>query len=57
MSKFDMPFLCGGYTQEDWNILNGAELDVEFRDDYCATPSERYNYVTWATKPAWAWAK
>lgn len=57
MNKFVMPFLCGGYTQEDWDILNGAELDVEFRDDYCATPSERYNYVTWATKPAWAWAK
>ena len=50
----DMPFLAGGYTQADWDILNGALFDMEYYDDYCETPSERYNYIEWVTKPYWA---
>lgn len=49
-----MPFLAGGYTQADWNILNGALFDIEYYDDYCETPSERSAYIEWATKPYWA---
>lgn len=48
-----MPFLAGGYTQEDWKALNGYYIDREFLDDYCETPSDRWEYLTWATKPEW----
>lgn len=50
----DMPYLCGGYTQADWNIINGAMFDREFYDDYLDTPQERANYIEWVTKPYWA---
>ena len=50
----DMPFLCGGYTQADWNILNGALFDMEYYDDYCDTPSSRHEYIERWTKPYWA---
>lgn len=50
----DMPFLAGGYTQTDWDILNGAMVDLEFYYDYCKTPSEQYNYIERTTKPYWA---
>ena len=49
-----MPELCGGYTQADWDILNGAMLDVEFMDDYLSTPAEREKYIECWTKPYWA---
>lgn len=48
-----MPFIAGGYTQEDWDILNGALIDREFLDDYCETPSDRWQYITMSTKPDW----
>lgn len=48
-----MPFLAGGYTQEDWEALNGYYIDREFLDDYCDTPSDRWRYITRATKPKW----
>ena len=47
-----MPFLAGGYTQEDWNALNGYYIDRYFLDN-CDTPSDRWEYLTWATKPEW----
>lgn len=48
-----MPFIAGDYTQEDWDILNGALIDREFLDDYCETPSDRWEYITMITKPDW----
>ncbi len=50
----DMPFIAGGYTQADWNILNGALIDQEYFDDYCETPESRHAYIEWWTKPYWA---
>lgn len=50
----DMPFIAGGYTQADWDILNGALFDREYYDDYCETPQGRSNYIEWITKPYWA---
>lgn len=55
MNKFEMPFLCGGYTQEDWDTLNGKYVDREYMDDYLSSPNERAGYLTWATKPAWCY--
>lgn len=55
MNKLVMPFLCGGYTQEDWDTLNGKYVDREYMDDYLSSPSERAGYLTWATKPAWCY--
>ena len=52
--EITMPELCGGYTQADWDILNGAMLDVEFMDDYLSTPAERAKYIECWTKPYWA---
>ena len=49
----NMPFIAGGYTQADWNILNGAFIDREFYDDI-ETPEGRYYYIEWTTKPYWA---
>lgn len=50
----DMPFLAGGYTQADWDIVNGALFDIEFFQDYCDTPSSEANYIEEVTKPYWA---
>ena len=50
----NMPFIAGGYTQADWDILNGAMLDIEFMDDYLGTPAERAKYIEYWTKPYWA---
>ena len=50
----DMPFIAGGYTQADWDILNGAFFDREWYDDYCETPQSRSYYIEWRTKPYWA---
>lgn len=50
----DMPFLAGGYTQADWDILNGAMFDREYFDDFCDTPSSRSEYIELVTKPYWA---
>ena len=47
----DKPFLCGGYTQADWNILNGDLFDREWYDDYCETPQDRAYYIECITKP------
>lgn len=52
--EITMPFLAGGYTQADWNILNGALFDREFFDDYLDTPQERASYIEFVTKPYWA---
>lgn len=49
-----MPFLAGGYTQADWDILNGALVDWEYYYDYCDTPEARHSYIEWWTKPYWA---
>ena len=48
------PFIAGGYTQADWNILNGHLIDIEFFDDYCDSPQSRAKYIEWWTKPVWA---
>ena len=49
----DMPFLAGGYTQADWDILNGAMIDREMFD-VIETPNGRSEYISWWTKPYWA---
>ena len=48
------PFIAGGYTQEDWDILNGSHFDIEYYDDYCDSPIARTNYIELSTKPKWA---
>ena len=50
----EMPKLYGGYTQEDWDILNGSLFDREYYDDYCESPMDRTAYIAYATKPKWA---
>ena len=54
IGHFKKPFIAGGYSQEDWDILNGSNFDIEFYDDYCETPQDRTNYIEWVTKPKWA---
>ena len=52
----DMPFLCGGYTQSDWDILNGMDITqdlMEYCDDYL-DPIDRDYAIMSATKPLWA---
>jgi len=39
------PFICGGYTQQDWDIINGSNFDIEFYNDYCNTPMEKQNML------------
>lgn len=51
---FNMPFLAGGYTQADWDILNGELVDIEYLCDYCDTPDARHAYIERWTKPYWA---
>ena len=55
IGNFKKPFIAGGYTQEDWDILNGSNFDIEFYNDYCETPQDRTNYIKCVTKPKWAW--
>ena len=50
----EMPFIAGGYTQADWDILNGAMFDIEYYNDYCDTPDSRSSYIEYVTKPYWA---
>jgi hypothetical protein len=54
IGHFKKPFIAGGYSQEDWDILNGSNFDIEFYDDYCETPQDRTNYIELVTKPKWA---
>lgn len=54
IGHFKKPFIAGGYSQEDWDILNGFYFDIEFYDDYCETPQDRTNYIECVTKPKWA---
>lgn len=49
-----MPFICGGYSQEDWDILNGSKFDIEYYADYCDTPQAKTKYIESSTKPKWA---
>ena len=49
----EKPFLCGGYTQMDWDALNGAFIDMEYVSDYCADPIEAYHYLVGATSQKW----
>lgn len=50
------PFLCGGYTSEDWAILNGARFTHDFHDHYgdCDDAIARDVTYLMATKPDWA---
>ena len=48
------PFIAGGYTQDDWNILCGCQFDIEYYDDYCNDPMSRTAYIAYVTKPEWA---
>ena len=48
------PFICGGYTQQDWDTICGLYIDIEYHDDYCETPLDKHNYVMEITKPSWA---
>ena len=50
----DMPFLAGGYTQADWNLINGNLVDREYMDDYLPYPNQKYEYINKWTKPYWA---
>jgi len=51
---YKKPFIAGGYSQEDWDILNGSNFDIEFYDDYYETPMDRTEYISLVTKPKWA---
>jgi hypothetical protein len=55
----DMPYLCGGYTQTDWDLLvkNTDWEYFEYAWDGCRTLEEQYDFLTeetLATKPWWA---
>lgn len=52
--KMTMPFLAGGYTQADWNLVSGNLVDTEFMDDYLPYPKQKYDYINKWTKPYWA---
>lgn len=47
--------------RQELEILNGACIDPEYRDDYCATPYEKAKYVWRVTNPsnfiATSWGK
>lgn len=49
-----MPYLCGGYTQTDWDMVSGKLVDLEYIENYVNTPSEVKGYINWVTKPYWA---
>ena len=56
----DMPYLCGGYTQTDWDLLTKKYIDWEDYDyfwEYCDSLEEQYDFLTrfaQYTKPWWA---
>ena len=56
----DMPFLAGGYTQTDWDVLCRANRDWEDYDhlwESCETLEEQYDFFVEEllfTKPYWA---
>ena len=56
----DMPYLCGGYTQTDWDLLVKKYTDWESYDcawAACRTLEEQYDLLTeetLSTKPWWA---
>lgn len=56
----DIPFLCGGYTQTDWDLLIRAHTDWEDYDhrwEVCDSIEEQYDFLAaWRlhTKPFWA---
>lgn len=56
----DMPYLCGGYTQTDWDLLVEAGRDWELYDhlwEACRNLEEQYDFLTGdcqSTKPWWA---
>lgn len=52
--KVDMPFLAGGYTQQDWDLVSGKLVDREYIDKYLTTQREICGYINWVTKPYWA---
>lgn len=50
------PFLCGGYTQSDWDAINGAYINDSLRSyaaDYL-DPLQADIMFLEATKPIWA---
>ena len=48
-----MPYICGGYTKEDWGILNGSHIDIEFLDDLWDDPLYRHEIEMNMAKPKW----
>ena len=49
-----MPFICGGYSQEDWFMLNGSAITImEYADDFDDSLDREMLYIQ-ATKPNWA---
>jgi len=51
------PFICGGYTQGDWDALNGAYINDSLRSyaaDYINDPLQAEAMFMEATKPIWA---
>ena len=59
----DMPFLCGGYTQTDWDLLTRANWTLDDMENWeymwesCESLEEQYDFLTedtLATKPYWA---
>lgn len=56
--RIEKPYLCGGYTIEDWNILNGGNIDVDLYEDLdICFEDDPIGYdiaLMEATKPIWA---
>lgn len=58
--QHDMPFLAGGYTQADWDLLIKGYTDWEDYDhrwESCKSLEEQYDFLTeecLSTKPYWA---
>lgn len=56
----DMPYLCGGYTQTDWDLLTRQHIDWEDYDhrwESCESLEEQYDFLKEEflyTKPYWA---
>ena len=59
----DMPFLCGGYTQSDWDLLTRANWTLDDMENWeymwesCESLEEQYDFLTeeyLGTKPYWA---
>ena len=59
----DMPFLCGGYTKADWDLLTRANWTLddienwEYMWESCESLEEQYDFLVEEclnTKPCWA---